>query len=219
MKVYRSTVLLLFILMQLTLIIYLPIPVSAKTDILLSEVDFKTTVNRDGKAVCNVRWGGWDPTGIKGYYGGRQSEACLVRGEKEGEYAEAFFTFSTSQGAAKMIEIEHLDGYADDSFDLYIMHANGRWVKAGSYIDVSNEREEWHKHKFDLSEVTIAKGKSILVMIRATGGDWGQIAIDKMMLWGNGKPEKVNEVRKSECRIFSRKDKGKFFSHEEEMAL
>ncbi len=212
MRVFKSKVLCLFILLQLTLIFYLPSSVSAKKDVLLSQVDFKTIIDRDRGPVCNVKTGGWDPTGVGGYYGGRQGESCLVRGEKEDKYAEAFFTLSTPQGAAKVIEIEHLDGYADDSFDIFVMHANGEWIKAGSYSDLGNEVEKWDTHTFDLSKVTIAKGRNILVMIRATGEDWGQIAIDKMMLWGNGKPKKVNDVSKSEYRLYRKQSKGKRIS-------
>jgi len=55
-------------------------------------------------------------------------------------------------------------------------------------MDIGNTTEQWLSHEFSLSK-TFFRGrrKSITVKIKTSGEDWGQLAIDKMKLWGNGK--------------------------------
>lgn len=195
MKISKNKVLLLFILLQSALLFYLPKPVFAKKNVLLSKVDFKTTINSKGEAVCNVKWGGWDPTSPDGGYGGRQSESCLVRSKTEDLPAEAIYTFTNCHGIAKKIEIEHLDGYADDSFNVYVLEnwswrwwRKRRWIFIGSYTDVDNATEKWFNHEFDLNRIPLkGRKRCVTVKIEPTGENWGQVAIDKMELWGNGR--------------------------------
>jgi hypothetical protein len=96
------------------------------------------------------------------------------------------------------VNIRHLDGIADDSFDLFILDADGNWVNIGRYSD-QGTTETWVVTPFSLlldvnnSPVKLV-GSNILIKIVPTGklwsdfGTWGQLAISKVELLVQPRP-------------------------------
>ena len=173
------------------LFLVLVTPALAAQDVLLDKVDFSTA-----GGACNVTSGSWGPTTVGGNYGGKQADSCLVWESGASATNVAEYTLLTPQGAAKKLTIRHLDGIADDSFSVKVQHANGSWIPVGSYADKSSA-EIWVETTFDLTGITLGRGRDIPVSITATGPawvelggreKWGQLAIDWMKLWGNGRP-------------------------------
>jgi opacity protein-like surface antigen len=176
-----------FILLLIALTFISAASASAAQNVLLDRVDFATTAG-----VCNLS--GWGATTSGGYYGGRQTDSCVVRpANTDDSLKSAEVLLLTPRGSAKNLTLRHLDGIADDSFKVEVQHANGEWVLAGSYTD-SGSSEIWKTTNFDLSSITLGRGRDIPVRITATGAiwsgkpTWGQLAIDWIELWGNGQP-------------------------------
>jgi len=92
------------------------------------------------------------------------------------------------------VNIRHLDGIADDSFDLFVLRIDGNWVNIGHYSD-QGTTETWLVTPFSLlldmsnNPVKLA-GPNILIKIVPTGKvwsgfeTWGQLAISKVELLG-----------------------------------
>ena len=109
----------------------------------------------------------------------------------------AYYTF-TYKGSARELVIRHLDGIADDSFNVYIVGKKGDFL-VGSYTDNYIGSETWLTTTFDLTPALrhIGHGNSLTVKIELVDEDhttwsawttYGQLAIDWMELYGNGKP-------------------------------
>lgn len=176
-----------FILLLIVLTFVSVASASAAQNVLLDRVDFSTT----GTTCSEPTWGA---TTAGGNYGGRQTESCVVRPANTNDSIDsAEVILLTPQGSAKKLIIRHLDGIADDSFDVKVQHANGEWVFVGSYQD-DGSSERWKTAEFDLTGITLGRGRDIPVKIIATGAIWsekpiwGQLAIDWIELWGNGQP-------------------------------
>lgn len=93
------------------------------------------------------------------------------------------------------VNIRHLDGIADDSFDLFVLDALGTWVNIGHYTDNGIGDETWLVTPFSLlldvnSNPVELSGSNILIKIVPTGVLWdyfdtyGQLAISKVELLG-----------------------------------
>ncbi len=174
--------------------LFLPSVAFAKTDILLSTADFKTV---DGQ--CQVDGAlspdSWGATTQGGNYGSRQADSCVVWQSGSDSDNVAYITLDTPQGAAKRMEIEHLDGIANASFTVEVQHANKKWIQVFSYTDEvsTNDPEKWHTAHIDLTNITLGRGRYIPIRLTATGDawvsrpTWGQLAIDSISLYGNGK--------------------------------
>lgn len=133
-----------------------------------------------------------------GSYGGMNldnGDGRLV--DDDGMKGPAEYIFIWNNAAAQILEIRHLDGIADDSFDVKVENKKGNWILIGSYED-DNNIEEWKTTIFELKggkNAMWAKGKGEMkIRIVRTAKDWdgfgiyGQLAIDWMELRGNGKP-------------------------------
>lgn len=92
------------------------------------------------------------------------------------------------------VNIRHLDGIADDSFDLFVLNVGGKWKKIGHYSD-QGTTETWIITPFSLlldvnSKPVRLDGPNILIKIVPTGDlwsgfeTWGQLAISKVELVG-----------------------------------
>ena len=109
----------------------------------------------------------------------------------------AQYTFTWDHAAAQTLIIRHLDGIADDSFNVEVENKKGKWILIGVYEDKYTS-EKWEITTFELKggkNVMWAKGTGEMkIRIVRTAGDWsgygtyGQLAIDWMELRGNGKP-------------------------------
>jgi hypothetical protein len=88
--------------------------------------------------------------------------------------------------------MRHLDGIADDSFDVFVKEhvPPYNWVNAGHYADWQVgveepiDQETWLRTSFDLSGVSLAARQLVEVKLVATDGQWsgfstfGQVAFD-----------------------------------------
>jgi hypothetical protein len=118
-------------------------------------------------------------------------------------YKEGYVTLDPCTGAGKVVRIRHLDGIADDSFDLSVKNVRGAWTKVGHYTDKApgstSDTETWIITSFDLTwdvsgkRVNLAEGRTIEIMIDPTAlgwwgyGTYGQLAIDYVELLGQGR--------------------------------
>jgi hypothetical protein len=163
----------------------------AAENVMLDRVDFGsdgTDADRDRDG-----WGrsATDETG--GGYGGIGSGGCRLVWDGADDDPNATIALYTPKGAAKDLTIRHLDGLADDSFNVEVQHANGSWVDVGSYSD-QYTTENWLETNFDLSGIGFGRGRDFLVRITATGPKWsgfpawGQLCIDWIELYGDGAP-------------------------------
>ena len=104
----------------------------------------------------------------------------------------AYVTLSNCFGpkVSLMLNMRHLDGIADDSFDVEVKDNSDNWINVGHYADWQEGSEEpigeetWIVTLFDISLVTLDEGQPIEIRITATGGKWsgfntfGQVAFD-----------------------------------------
>jgi hypothetical protein len=104
------------------------------------------------------------------------------------------FNRSISRGAATALNISHLDGIADDSFDVYVKDAHDDWVFVGNYTDFYSV-DTWVTSEFPLpngKSLQLGRGGTVEVKLVATGPMWaqfkdnGQVQIDWIELIGNG---------------------------------
>jgi hypothetical protein len=133
------------------------------------------------------------PGGWGGEFG--QGAVTAFPGDLDSAGYVSLYTFF---GAGKAVRIRHLDGIADDSFDLFVKDVRGAWIKVGHYTD-KGSTEQWMTTEFDLTRdingkrVNLAEGRTIEIKIMPTApawsgfGTWGQLAIDKVELLGQGR--------------------------------
>lgn len=163
----------------------------AADNVLLADIDFG---GDDGYA-GTLGWGRsvTDETG--GSYGGIGDYGCRLVWDiapPDGTN-DAYFMLPTPQGSAQSLTIRHLDGIADDSFTVEVQAASGAWIDVGSYANYYTT-ETWVTTPFDLSPFSFGRGTNLTFRITATGTQWsgfdtyGQLCIDKVELYGNGKP-------------------------------
>ena len=166
----------------------------ATVGVMLDSVDFGSAGTEDGRTMEGWGRSATDETG--GGYGGIGPGGCRLIWESEahgdGDRA-ATILLHPERGAAMGLTLRHLDGFADDSFDIYVEHANGAWVHAGHYSGPPRS-ETWVVSSYDLSGIDFGRGKDFRVKLEATGENWtgwatwGQVCIDKIELYGNGGP-------------------------------
>jgi len=183
----------IYIILTLAMI---SIPVFAAKDIVLEHIEAEDIID------SSLGWGLKVSDHTGGNYGGMYSDP-LIDGrlvdddDDDGMEGPAEYTFTWNNAAAQTLEIKHLDGIADDSFNVEVYNKKGNWILIGSYED-DNNIEEWKTTIFELKggkNVMWAKGRGEMkIRIVRTAGDWdgfgtyGQLAIDWMELRGNGKP-------------------------------
>jgi len=171
-------------------------PAMAASNVVLCQVDIGDDTSEAGHNLNG--WGDVEPDSSKGNWGGfiEGEENCRVIWEADDD-KEATITLDRccERGAAKAIEVRHLDGIADDSFDIYVKDVHGSWVKIGSWAG-SPGSENWVVTTFDIPNgkvLQLDRGRAIEVKFVATGDPWsgfntyGQVAIDWIKLIGNGK--------------------------------
>jgi hypothetical protein len=105
------------------------------------------------------------------------------------------------KGSARTIRIHHLNGVADDSFDVFARRQGmNNWIFIGHYTWSWLGDEEWKTTDFDLhaaftaADVGVGLGKPLEVKLVATAPAWtwqhiyGQVGIHEIILVGNGQP-------------------------------
>lgn len=168
----------------------------AAENVMLDSVDLGTGGTGDPGA--SLGWGrsATDQTG--GGYGGIGSGGCRIVWDpvpNPTDGPDATVVLHTPQSSAQSLKVRHLDGLADDSFDVEVMHANGSWVYVGHYTGQLTGTEDWIVTDFDLSGINLGRGRDFQVRFTATGPQWsgfdtwGQLCIDWIELYGNGKPQ------------------------------
>lgn len=119
---------------------------------------------------------------------------------------EALVSFSWKSGAAHALVIRALDGFGDDSFTVDVRGAGGEWINVYTWNDATAKAaggaptwwipETWKIHRIDLTlyeGIGLGRGE-LEVLITSTAPAWigwcpyGQLAVDRIELWGSGKP-------------------------------
>ena len=131
-------------------------------------------------AASGGNWGLTGPTG--------QVDNCRVIWDISDDAPSATLTLTNIEPAGDplLLHMRHLDGIADDSFDVYV---NGNLV--GHYTDWQAgdgeepiDQETWMNSIFDLSGEGIAAGVPVNIQLTATGTKWsdfntfGQVGFD-----------------------------------------
>lgn len=184
------------VISALVLVLAIVSPVAAKRDIVLCHVDIGNETSEAGHGL--VGWGPIEPATSRGNWGGfgASDEDCRVIWDSSGDDPSAKITLDRCQdrGAAKAIRMRHLDGLADDSFDVYVKDVHATWVLIGSWAG-SPGSENWVTDEFVLPKgktLQLARGKPVEIKLVATGDEWsgfstyGQVAFDWIELIGNG---------------------------------
>lgn len=140
-------------------------------------------------------WGPVEPVTNPGSWGGVETEpysggTCRVIWALDDDVplAEVSMTFS---GAEEVVSFQHLDGPADDSFDVYI-EGDLVW----SYVDSGDSGEFWHVNGFPHTPAGGAAELSVAFV--ATGEKWtsfdtfGQVAISGVWVSGGPVPAEKN---------------------------
>jgi len=166
----------------------------AAEGVLLDSIDLGSDGTEAGRTMDGWGRSATDETG--GGYGGIGLGGCRLIWDSadhgDGD-REATVLLHPERGAAMGLKLYHLDGLADDSFDIYVEHANGEWVYVGHYHGPART-EAWMGSFYDLSGIDFGRGKDFRVKLVATGlawsgwSTWGQVCFDKIELYGNGAP-------------------------------
>lgn len=186
------------VITALALVLAMVSPVAAKGGVVLCRVDIGDKTSEVGHGLDG--WGPVEPATHGGYWGGIGSESppgsCRVIWDSSDDDPSAEMTLDRCQdrGAAKAIRMRHLDGLADDSFDVYVKDVHGSWVLIGGWVG-SPGTENWVIDEFVLpngKELQLDRGKPVEIKLEATGPKWasfgtyGQVAFDWIELIGNG---------------------------------
>jgi len=141
----------------------------------------------DSEAGHRLRgWGPIEGADNRGGYGGVDN--CRVTWEAgdpdSRRYRSASFLIKMPRGyKATTLQLEVLDGRADDSFVVYV-----GCRKVYSYEGDQNDEENWKTHEIDLSRRCHFFSRYLPVIIKATGpawsgfDTWGQLAVDEVTL-------------------------------------
>jgi hypothetical protein len=165
----------------------------AAENVMLDSVDLGSNGTEEGHDLDGWGRSATDETG--GNYGGIGAwGTCRLVWDGDSDGPDATVSLHTPHGSAQNLKVHHLDGSADDSFDVYVQHANKSWVYVGSYSD-QYSTENWVETDFDLSAIGFGRGRDLRVKIEATGSQWsgfptwGQLCIDWIELYGDGTPQ------------------------------
>jgi hypothetical protein len=181
----------------LALIIVVASPVAAKGDVVLCRVEIGDDGSEAGHNLAG--WGPVEPAAHPGNWGGILG-TCRVIWDSSDDNPSATITLDRceSPGGAKLIRICHLDGLADDSFNVEVKDIYGNFVCIGSWAGTPGT-ENWLTSEFSLpkgKELQVERGEPIEVKLTATGPKWsgfdtyGQVAFDWIELAGSGKGKK-----------------------------
>lgn len=153
---------------------------------------------------------GWGPQEPRRSGGGGWGEALIefgtldacrtmfAGGESDDETGRSAYVTLDGKGSARTIWITHLDGIADDSFDVYAQREGEAWIYIGSYAWSGDTAEWWETTDFDLyaafsaADIGVGLGKPLTVKLVATAPAWdwqhiyGQVGIHEIILVGNG---------------------------------
>jgi len=125
-------------------------------------------------------WGTVSPTNYHAYGDGSVEDLRTVWGPLPDDTNYASVTLSNQPSRVKAVTIKHLDGVADDSFDVYVND-----IFAGHYTGV---HAGWVETTYPLDNLT----GDITVKIVSMAGKWeywsgwGQVAIDWVEFTMNG---------------------------------
>ncbi len=180
------------VLAVLATLLMLGSAVWAAENVLLDSVDIGKPGDVAGWSL--VGWGPVEPATHGGNYGGIDDTRCIW--DASDDDPTATLVLHTPKGSAQTLVFSHLDGIADDSFEVYALHANGQWVMVDTYTDAppASDPELWFPRTVDLASPDLALGKDVTVMFKATGPKWsgfntyGQVCFDTIELYGNGAP-------------------------------
>jgi hypothetical protein len=149
---------------------------------------------------------------VSGHWGGEPGQGAVAAFDNSDPRV---MSISILSSAGKAVSIRHLDGTADDSFDLFVNDVHGAWIKVGHCTDKApgsqNDTEAWLTTQSGLTRdingkrVNLAEGRTIEIQIMPTalgwwGFDtWGQLAIDEVDLLGQGWWQPLNWQWGSKC--------------------
>jgi hypothetical protein len=126
--------------------------------------------------------------GAPGGWGGRGEERAVVAGPQATNDDLAYCTFEGLTAKARHIELEVLDGLANDSFKVYVKNPAGIWVEVYSYAD-QYATEIWVTHHIYSFPAGKGQGNTVEIMIELTGPHWsgfstfGQLAVDYIKIY------------------------------------
>jgi hypothetical protein len=163
---------------------------------LLDFVDIGDPVDEIGYDISEPDWGPPEPFTNGGGWGGiGAGMRCRVVWHAAGDTSgrSATLTLDTTANSitakARHIVLRVLDGFADDSFNVYVKNPGGDWALVYSYSD-SSDSEVWKVHDIYSFPAGKGQGTTIEIMIEATGAAWsgfgkyGQLAVDWVEVWG-----------------------------------
>lgn len=105
----------------------------------------------------------------------------------------AFATFQIGEGQARRLRLRILDGFADDSFMVYVKGRGGDWVPVYIFRSEPKRLEVWRTHDVDLYQFrnyVPLTGYPLVVRVQATGAAWsmkpilGQLAVNWIQVVG-----------------------------------
>ncbi len=150
----------------------------------------------NGQAAPGHNLVGWSEADLPGNYGGYGIDPepesnthyrQIIERSCSEDAKVAYVTFHIRKNLAYHIEIEHLDGLSDDSFDIFLGDPSESDNYIGTYND-SGDTETWKKNMYDIpgdamtGDITISllsKGE-----ISQECNQYGQVAISWIKLWG-----------------------------------
>ena len=189
----------MFVTILMTALLGLASSAAAVTGVILDKVDIGDTTSEVGHSL--VSWGPIEPTthgGNWGVFGGSGEDCRVIWNNDDVDEGTAMVALDrcTRPGAATSIIIKHLDGFADDSFNVFVKDEHGEWIQIGSYSASPGGPETWVTSLFALPNgraLQLDRERAVEVMVKATGPKWGgfgtygQVAFDWIELVGNGK--------------------------------
>lgn len=126
--------------------------------------------------------------GAPGNWGGRPGERAVAA--FPGEDPAGDCSLQWTGGKARRIELEVLDGLADDSFEVYVKNPAGKWVLVYSYTDQYSS-ETWVTHHIYSFPAGKGQGTMVDLMIVPINVGWsgfntyGQLAVDYIALYSH----------------------------------
>ncbi|HDP97071.1 MAG TPA: hypothetical protein ENN25_05205 [Euryarchaeota archaeon] len=187
-KRVRSRIIIIFTAFLMLLMVSATSPRASAELVLLDEVNIGDPICEGNHVLSGwgilrqgpaSGWGGWDvddntnsPHNLRTVWDPGQTQG-------DENWATVILNANTN---ARLLEIRHLDGQADDGFEVYI---NDKLVY--SYLNDPSNSEYWLT-----TEIPLKIGGELVVKIVATGDPWsgintyGQLAINYMKIYGVG---------------------------------
>lgn len=157
---------------------------------LLDSVDIGKPLSEAGKNL--IGWGPIEPLTHGGSYGGINDTRCVWEpGSGEADRSAELILNTGGAGFARRLYLEHLDGIADDSFEVYVMNPGGDWILVGTYADLApaSDPELWFTMNIYSFPAGKGQGPEVQIMLKATGPAWsgfgtyGQVCFNNIELW------------------------------------